>query len=104
MFEKAIGFAENGKGRRLLNTLNKKDNALTLIELGEVLKVYCEKGLPKEVEMLKQRRGILRDDQYNALAQKVRSNCCSERYDDFAVSLGDLLRSGMRMNPTKTNF
>ena len=104
MFEKAMGFAEKGKGRRLLNTLNRKDNALTLLELGEVLKVYCDIGLPKEVEILKQRRGILGDDQYNALAEKVRGNCCSDKYGDFAVSLAHLLRSGMRMNPTKTNF
>jgi len=104
LLEKAMGFAENGKGRRLLNTLNRKDNILTSIELDEVLKVYCEKGLPEEVEILKQRRGILGDDQYNALAEKVRRNCCSETYGDFAVSLGNLLRSGMRMNPTKTNF
>ncbi|MBU0465800.1 MAG: hypothetical protein KKE12_19770 [Proteobacteria bacterium] len=103
MFEKVIEFAEKGKGRRLLNTLNKRDNVLTYFELDEVLRAYCEIGLPKEVEMLKKRRGILGDDQYNALAEKVRGNCCSERYDDFAVSLGNLLSSGMRMNPTKTN-
>ena len=104
LLKKAMEFAKKGNGRRLLNTLSRKDNALTLIELDGVLKIYCEKGLPKEVEMLKQRRGILGDDQYNALAEKVRENCCSEKYGDFAVSLGNLLRSGMRMNPTKTNF
>ena len=101
LLEKIIEFAESGKGRRLLNTLNKRDNVLTSFELDEVLRAYCEIGLPKEVEMLKKRRGILGDDQYNALAYKVRGNCCSERYDDFAVSLRNLLSSGMRMNPTK---
>ena len=99
--EKAVGFAEKGKGRRLLNTLNKRDNVLTSFELDEVLKAYCRIGLPREVEMLKKRRGILGDDQYNALAEEVRGNCCSERYDDFAVSLKKLLSSGMKMNPVK---
>jgi len=103
LIEKVIGFAESGKGRRLLNTLNKRDNVLTSFELDEVLSAYCEIGLPKEVEVLKRRRGILSDDQYNALAEEVRGNCCSERYDDFAVSLRSLLSSGMRMNPTKTD-
>ncbi|WP_299983762.1 hypothetical protein [Desulfobacula sp.] len=103
MREKIIGFAESGKGRRLLNTLNKRDIILTSFELDEVLRAYCEIGLPKEVEILKKRRGILSDNQYNALAEEVRGNCCSERYDDFAVSLRTLLSSGMRMNPTKTD-
>ncbi len=103
MIEKVMGFAESGKGRRMLNTLNKRDNILTSYELDEVLRVYCEIGLPKEVEILKKRRGILRDDQYNALAEEVRGNCCSERYDDFAVFLRNLLSSGMKMNPAKTD-
>ena len=68
------------------------------------MRAYCEIGLPKEVEILKIRRGILRDDQYNALAEEVKANCCSERYDDFAVSLRNLLSSGMKMNPTKMNL
>lgn len=97
-------FAENGRGRRLLNTLNKRDIVLTSSELDAVLKAYCEIGLSREVEMLKQRRGILGDDQYNVLAEAVRNNCCVERYDDFVVSLGKLLHSGMHMNPTKTNI
>ena len=104
LIEKVMGFAEGGKGRRLLNTLNKRDNALTSIELDQVLRVYCEIGLPKEVQMLKRRRGILRDDQYNALAKKVKDNCCAVGYNDFAVSLRTLLSSGMRMNPTKTDI
>ncbi len=104
MLEKALGFAEHGKGRRLLNTLNKKDNILTSFELDEVLRVYREIGLPREVEILKRRRGILKDDQYNALAEEVRSNCCSDKYDDFAVSLRNLLSSGMKMNPAKTDM
>ncbi len=103
MFEKIIAFAESGKGRRLLNTLNKKDVVLTPSELEVVLRVYCEIGLPKEVDLLKKRRGILGDDQYNALAEKVRSNCCPELYNDFLVSLRDLLSSGMKMNPAKMN-
>jgi len=101
LFEKVIGFAESGNGRRLLNTLNKRDTVLTSFKLDEVLRAYCEIGLPKEVEILKKRRGILKDDQYNALAEEVRVNCCPEKYEDFAVSLRNLLRSGMRMNPTK---
>ena len=104
MFEKIMEFAENGRGRRLLNTLNKRDIVLTSFELDAVLKAYCEIGLPREVEMLKQRRGILGDDEYNVLAEAVRNNCCAERYDDFAASLGNLLHSGMHMNPTKTNI
>ncbi|MBU8911590.1 MAG: hypothetical protein KOO65_10020 [Desulfobacterales bacterium] len=104
LLEKVIEFAQKGKGRRLLNTLNKKDNVLNSFELDAVLKTYCKIGLPKEVETLKKRRGILRDDQYNALAEEVRGNCCSERYDDFAVSLKNLLSSGMKMNPAKMDF
>ncbi len=104
LLEKVIGFAEKGKGRRLLNTLNKRDNVLTSFELDKVLRVYCEIGLPKEVEMLKRRRGILSDDQYNTLAEKVKGDCCSLKYDDFAVSLRTLLSSGMRMNPAKTDI
>ena len=102
-FEKIMSFAGSGKGRRLLNALNKRDNGLTSFELNEVLKVYCQTGLSKEVEALKINRGILRDDQYNDLAEEVRANCCSEKYDDFAVSLRNLLSSGMKMNPTKNN-
>ena len=101
LLEKLIGFAESGKGRRLLNILNKRDTILNPLELDEVLRVYCEVGLPKDVETLKKRRGILTDDQYNALAEEVKGNCCSERYDDFTVSLRNLLSSGMKMNPTK---
>ncbi len=101
LFEKVMEFAEKGKGRRLLNTLNKRDSVLESFELDEVLKMYCEVGLQREVETLKSRRGILRDDQYNALAEEIRDNCCSQRYDAFAASLRNLLSSGMRMNPTK---
>ena len=101
LIERAIGFAESGKGRRLLNTLNKRANVWTSSELDEILRAYCKIGLPKEVEVLKKRRGILRDDQYNALAEEVMSHCCSERYDDFVVSLRNLLSSGMKMNPAK---
>ena len=84
--------------------MSKRDNVLTSFELDEVLRAYCEIGLPKEVEILKRRRGILSDDQYNTLAEEVRGNCCSGRYDDFVVSLRKLLTSGMRMNPTKADF
>ena len=104
LLEKAMEFAEKGKGRRLLNSLNKKDMGLTAFELDKVLMAYREIGLPKEVEMLKIRRGILRDDQYNALAEKVRDNCCCKRYNDFAVSLGNLLSCGISMNPTKMDI
>lgn len=101
MFEKLIEFAENGKGRRLLNALNKRDIVLEPAELDAVLKTYRTIGLSKEVETLKKRRGILKDDQYNALAETVRRHCCSERYDDFAISLRRLLSCGMKMNPTR---
>lgn len=104
MLEKVIGFAESGKGRRLLNTLNKRNTILTPSELDKVLRAYCKIGLPKEVGILKKRRGILNDNQYNALAEEVRENCCSEKYDDFAISLRTLLSSGMKMNPAKTDI
>ncbi len=100
-FEKIMGFAENGKGRRLLNALNKRDNGLTAAELNEVLKTYCQNGLAKEVETLKRMRGILRDDQYHALAEVVRANCCARKYEAFAGSLRNLLSCGMKMNPTR---
>jgi hypothetical protein len=101
LFDKAMDFAKNGNGRRLLNTLNKKDMALTFSERDEILKTYCEIGLPRELEILKKRRGILREDQYNTLAKKVKSNCCSQKFDAFVLALGTLLTSGMTMNPTK---
>ena len=104
LLEKAMEFAENGKGRRLLNTLNRRNNVLTSFELDEILRVYCKIGLPKEVEILKKRRGILGDDQYNALAEEVRGNCCSGKYYDFSVSLRNLLSCGMKMNPAKTDI
>lgn len=101
LFEKLISFAENGNGRRLLNTLAKEIHDLTPSKLNEVLKAYCEIGLPKEVDLLKKRRGILSDDQYNDLAEKVRVNCCHERYDEFKNSLRNLLTCGIKMNPAK---
>ena len=87
----------------MLNALNKRDNGLTVPELDEVLKVYCQTGLDKEVETLKEIRGILSDDQYRALAQEVRANGCAGKYDAFAVSLRNLLSCGMKMNPTRNN-
>lgn len=104
MLEKALEFAEKGKGRRLLNTLNKRNIVLTSFELDKVLRIYCEIGLPKEVEVLKARRGLLGDAQYNALAKEVKDNCCSDKYDDFEASLRSLLSCGMTMNPTKMNI
>jgi hypothetical protein len=101
LIKKAIYLAESGKGRRLLNFLNKRDTVLTSLEMDKVLEVYREIGLPREVEMLKQRRGILRDDQYDALAKKVRETCSSVMYDDFEASLRTLLSCGIKMNPTK---
>ena len=101
LIKKVITFAENGNGRRLLNTLNKEVHLLTPPVLNEILSVYCEIGLPREVEMLKKRRGILNDDQYNEMAEAVRKNCCFEKYDDFKASLRTLLTSGMQMNPAK---
>ncbi len=101
MLEKLISFAKKGNGRRLLNSLNKNTHDLTYAMLNEILKSYCEVGLQKEVEVLKQRRGILSDDQYDALAREVKRNCCYENYDDFKASLRRLLTSGIKMNPTK---
>lgn len=101
MLEKVIRFAEEGNGRRLLNTLKKRNSVLTSSELDTVLKAYSEMGLPREVEALKKRRGILSSDQYDILAKKVRDNCCAEKFDLFAVSLKNLLSCGITMNPTK---
>ncbi len=101
MFEKLMEFARTGKGRRLLNTLNKRDMVLADDELNQILKVYCETGLPLEVERLKERRGILNEAQYNALADEVRRNGCIERYDQFALSLRNLLSCDMKMNPAR---
>ncbi len=99
--EKLLAFAQDGKGRRMLNTLNKKDTVLTDDKLDEVLKIYRDIGLPKEVEMMKKRRGILNDNQYNALAQAVKRHCSADNFDAFAVALRDLLSCGIKMNPTK---
>jgi hypothetical protein len=104
LLEKAITLAENGNGRRLLNILNKEINVLPPSMVDKILKTYCEFGLPKEVELLKKRRGILDDNQYNALAEKVRSNCCYEKYDDFNAALRTLLTSGIKMNPAKMDY
>lgn len=94
-------FARAGKGRRLLNILNKKNIVLTADELNLVLKIYCEAGLLIEVKMLKEKRGILDEAQYNALADEVRRNCCSKSYDQFAISLRNLLSCDMKMNPAR---
>lgn len=104
MFEKAIAFARKGNGRRLLNTLNKKDDLLTSDMLDEILRTYCETGLPKEVDALVKRRGLLDEDQYNAMAEAVKKNCSHEKYDAFETSLKHLLASGMKMNPAKMDY
>lgn len=104
MLEKIIEFAQTGNGRRLLNALNRKDIILTSFELDEVLRIYREVGLPREVEILKRRRGILRGDQYDALAREVRENCCPEKFDAFGSSLRNLLSCGMKMNPARTDM
>ncbi len=101
MFEKAMALAENGNGRRLLNTLSRKNNGLTPAQLDEVLNIYRDKGLPKNVDSLKTRRGILDDRRYNFMADAVRENCCAEKFDAFAVCLRDLLTCGIKMNPAK---
>ncbi len=101
MFKKAIALAENGKGRRLLNSLNNRKTNLSSSEMDDILSIYREIGLPKEVAVLKERRGILRDDQYDALAQKVKDNCCYQKFQDFKISLRNLLSCGIKMNPTK---
>ncbi len=104
MFDKAVEFARNGKGRRLLNTLHRKDCVLTRSELEEILKIYQETGLPKEVETLKKRRGLLAEVQYDMLAQKVLNCCSAEHFENFSDSLRKLLSSGMTMNPLKTDI
>lgn len=101
VFEKMMAFAETGKGRRLINTLKKKDVRLSPAQLTEILEIYRDTGLPVEVMGLKSRRGILSEKQYDHLAEKVRINCCLERYEMFLIALKDLLNSGMKMNPTK---
>ena len=101
LFDKLMAFAEKGNGRRLLNTLNKKETVLSPAQLDEILKIYCDLGLPRQVEMLKKQRGILGDEKYNELANDVRRNSCSENYGAFRVSLRNLLTCGIKMNPTK---
>ena len=101
MFEKMIAFAENGKGRRLINTLKKKDTRLSPEQLTEILEIYRDTGLPIEVSGLKIRRGILSEKQYDRLAEEVKINCCIEKYEMFLIALKELLNSGMKMNPTK---
>lgn len=104
MFEKAITFARKGNGRRLLNTLNKRGDLLTASMLDEILRTYCEIGLPKEVEALIKRRGLLDEEQYNAMAEEVKHNCSHEKYDAFEASLKHMLASGMKMNPAKMDY
>jgi hypothetical protein len=99
LFKKLIDLAEDGKGRRMLNVLNKKDNTLTSAALEEILKVYCNIGLPKEINRLKIIRGILTDDQYHTLAEDVKNNCSSQKFKKFALSLRRLLSSDIKMNP-----
>jgi hypothetical protein len=101
LFDKLMAFAENGNGRRLLNTLSRGMEGLSPAMLDEVLKTYCETGLTKEVESLKKRRGILKDSQYDALAQAVRDNCSHETVTFFQAALRNLLVSGIKMNPAK---
>jgi hypothetical protein len=99
LFKKLIDLAEDGKGRRMLNVLNKKDNALTSAALEEILKVYCNIGLPKEIDRLKVKRGILTDDQYRTLAEDVKNNCSSQKFKKFALSLIRLLSRDIKANP-----
>ncbi len=101
MFEKVMAFAENGNGRRLLNNLNKKNHGLPPAQLDEVLAASRDKGLSLNVDSLKTRRGILDDRRYNFMAEAVRSNCCAEKFEDFALCLRDLLTCGIKMNPAK---
>lgn len=101
MFEKLIELARAGKGRRMLNALTKKDLVLSPDELDRVLKTYRDNGLPTEVEILKTQRGILREDQYDDLAQKVWQTCCAEHFDQFQTALRDLISCGIKMNPAK---
>lgn len=101
MLDKLMGFAEKGNGRRLMNTLKKKDIHLSPSDLELVMKTYCESGLPKEVDMLASRRGILGADQYEAMAGAVRRNACAGKLDGFLAALKHLLSSGYTMNPTK---
>ena len=96
-----LAFAENGKGRRLINTLKKKDTRLSPAQLTEILEIYRDTGLSIEVSGLKSRRGILSEAQYDILAEKVKINCCTEKYEMFLIALKDLLNSGMKMNPTQ---
>jgi hypothetical protein len=99
LFKKLIDLAEDGKGWRMLNILNMKDNVLTSAALEEVLKVYCNIGLSKEIDRLKIKRGILTDDQYHTLAEDVKNNCSSQKFTKFALSLRRLLSSDIKMNP-----
>ena len=85
----------------MLNALNKKDCILTPAQLDRILKTYCDIGLQIEVDMLKKRRGILRDDQYNDLAVAVRDHGGAGNFAGFSASLRNLISSGMKMNPAR---
>ncbi len=101
VFEKIMALAKAGKGRRMLNALNKAECVLTPAQLEKVLETYCREGLPVEVDMLKKRRGILTEQQYDAMAEEVRLNASLNQYQNFLTALRTLLQSGMTMNPTK---
>lgn len=100
-YKKLIEFAKHGKSRRLLNNLQKKDTGLLKDELDAILNLYRDTGLDIEVHHLINRRGILSEQQYMALAQKVRESCRSESFEEFCIRLKELLSCGMTMNPTK---
>ena len=100
MIDKLMEFASTGNGRRLLNTLKKREVRLTQAELETVLDTYRTTGIQTETARLK-KRGLQSADRYDALADAVRKSCCAERYEEFLVSLKDLLASGIKMNPAK---
>jgi len=96
-----MAFAREGKGRRLLNTLNRKTAILSEPELDKIINTYCDLGLPKEVEILLSRRGILDQKGYEFLADKVRDHASAHTWDGFSKALRKLLSSGQTMNPAR---
>ena len=104
MFEKALEFAESGRGRRLLNILKKKEHSLSHSQMEKILTAYKNTGLEIEVESLKKRRGIIECTKYDDLADKVNECCTIESIDEFMTCLKDLLSSGIKMNPAKMEY
>lgn len=102
-YQKVMDHAQCGRGRRLHNCLNKKENNLSADELDRVIQTYCDAGLSIELNQLKKRRGILSDSQYNRLKENVIRYASAETFLEFMSSLKDLVTCGIKMNPLKND-